>query len=102
VIDSVTFSIPTTASVSGSATGTVQPLKFAPALFPSDGDNATAASVNTPISGDYDRTAFLGTATGAWKNAKMQPIGSTSWQIDGSASPAGTGLAQVTIASGGT
>jgi hypothetical protein len=92
VIDALTFTIPTTSTISSATGGTVQPLKLAAAQVPSDGDAATASSIDTPAQAELDQSAFLGAATGAWKNAGMQPVGSSSWQNDSGTPPTGIWL----------
>lgn len=71
---SVTVISPTTFSLDGShgtaaggATGAVQPLTAPGFQIPSDGDDDDAASVDVALEADADRTAFLLTATGAYK-----------------------------------
>ena len=94
VIDANTFTIPVNAGGTEfvSTTATMQALAFPGAATPSDGDDATAASVDTPIDNVYDRTAALGVMTGSVKLAEMQPINNTSWQNDAGVPPGGNWL----------
>jgi len=52
----------------GAGTGYVQDMGYgASVTIPSDGDPATASSVNTPLEGIADRTAFIALNTGSYK-----------------------------------
>ena len=58
----------------GGATGTVDVLAFAGFQQPSDGDAATASSINVPSSANGDRTAALLVATGKYKLADLDQV----------------------------
>lgn len=90
VLDGTHFTVPVNAGgTSGATTGVAQPIALNAVTIPSDGDAANAASVDTPLSGEADRSAFLATATGEYKLAATHPVGAGGWQNDGGVFPVG-------------
>jgi hypothetical protein len=90
-----TFTIPvdTSAGTPGTTSGNVQALALGPTfLVPADGvDNEDAASVNVPFDALADRTAFVGSVTGAHKLAARTGVFRTD----------DTGSSWATVAFGG-
>lgn len=77
VTGAFTFSLNGTVGIGvGGATGTIQPLTVPSFTIPSDGDALNAASVNVAFESDADRSSWLVTNTGSWKNRVSQGLGS--------------------------
>lgn len=62
--------------------GTVQPLAVESAAIPSDGDDASAASVNVALQDLFDRTAAMFVNTGGYKLAMNKTVRVNAAQID--------------------